>query len=440
MIVRAIRIFAGVLFIFFVFGDGQAQEPWTLQKCIDYAMANNPELQAAEARIEASGHGLDFQKSQFLPRFDLNTSTGALSGAPTSPYAVIKGLTEEGIRVKDVSGGYVYGGVEVNIPIVKEGAWFARNAPSINMAAQQVSVDKNVYAAKKSEIAYAVSTSFLALLKNYEDTKVAAEHLKSLKSNYSLTLSKFKEGLLAKNQLLIAETNLAAGDRELTTYQNMTRVLMTDLSVKMGLEPMKSITVTGDNFMPPFLSPLDQLIRDALTNRPEIVAQQTRVALAREDLRRAESERYPKLEITSSYGVANDYGSHNNSLWIAGLRSNVPIFDFGGISSKIKSLQAKVTEEEKLLASLKGTTAQEVVAAYTSIGNTKSDITVKEKMVEQAAENAKLVKARFDQNLAPLSAVLEAEYVLYANQKALTESKYNLRGNYLQLLIATATN
>jgi outer membrane protein len=437
---RAISIFASVLVIFLGLGNGQAQEPWTLHKCIDYAMENNPELQAAEARIESSGHSLDFQKSQFLPHFDLNSSAGALSGTPTSPYAVIKGVTEEGIRAKDVSGGYVYGGVEVNIPVVKEGTWFAQNAPSINMAAQQVSVDKHVYAAKRSEIAYAVSTAFLALLRNYEDTRVATEHLKSLKSSYNLTLSKFKEGLLEKNQLLIAETNLATGDKELTTYQNMTRVLMTDLSVKMGLEPMKSITVTGEDFVPPSLSQLDQLIRDALTNRPEIVAQQTRVALAREDLRRAQSERYPKLEITSSYGVANDYGSHTNSLWIAGLRSNVPIFDFGGISSKIKSLQAKVTEEEKRLASLKGTTAQEVVAAYASIGNTKSDITVKEKMVEQAAENAKLVKARFDQNLASLSAVLEAEYVLYANQKALTESKYNLRGSYLQLLIATAAN
>jgi outer membrane protein len=427
---------AGLLLLLLSCPDNGAEDVWTLRKCVDYAIHNNPDLQAAETRIAMSRYQLDFQKTTFLPHLDFNSGTGYLVGAPVSPWAVVRGITEEGLRSKNVSGGYILGMLDLNIPILKEGAFFAQNAPSINIASQQVSIDKNAYETKKNEIIYGVSASFLSLLKNGEDIKVAQDHVKALKASHNLILSKFKEGLVSKNELLTAEARLAEGEKDLQTYQNMGFLLATELCTKMGLERLKAITASDEGFVPPVLTPMENCINDALTNRAEIAAQELRVSQAREELRRTERERYPNLEITSNAGVGNDYGTHTNPLWMAGIRTSVPIFDFGGIGAKIKSRQAKVTEEEKLLVSLRGNVTQEVVTAYTNISNAKADIVSKEKMVEQSTENAKLARARFEQNLVPLSTVLEAEYILYASQKALAEAKYNLRAGYLLLVKA----
>jgi outer membrane protein len=425
-----------LFFVLLFFSNTNAEEAWTLHKCVDYAIHNNPDLHAAEARINSARYDLDFQRTLFYPHLDFHSSTGYMVGSPISPYAIVRGITEEGLRSKNVAGGYILGFLGVNIPIVKEGAFFAQNAPSVNIATQQVAIDKNIYETKKNEIIFGVSTSFLNLLKNEEDIKAAEEHVKALKTYHKLISSKFKEALVSKNELLGAEAKLAEGEKELQTYQNTSLALAADLSIKMGMEQPKSIATSDEGFVPPGLSPVETFIQDALTNRAEIGVQQLRVSRAREDVRRAQSERYPSVEITSNVGAGNDYGSRTNSLWIAEIHTSVPIFDFGGISSKIKSREAKVTEEEKLLASLRGNITQEVVTAYTNICNAKADIAAKEKVVEHASENAKFFRARFEQNLAPVSALLEAEYLLYFSEKALADAKYNLRAGYLQLIKA----
>jgi outer membrane protein TolC len=208
----------------------------------------------------------------------------------------------------------------------------------------------------------------------------------------------------------------------------------------MGLEPTKHITISPDDFNPPELPTADKLISIALSNRPEVGSQEMRVSSAKEDQRKAESERYPNVDFNSSYGVINDYGSRLNKMWTSALQLNMTIFDFGAIRSKIKSQEAKVAEEEKLLHAIKGSVAQEVIKAITSINNAGSEITLREKTVEQTTENARLMRAQFEQNLIPLSSVLEAEYALYEEQKALAQAKYDLRAGYLQLVKATGSS
>jgi outer membrane protein TolC len=421
--------------LFVAFGS-YAQEVWTLRSCVDYAIHNNPELQAAENKINSSRYDLDFQKSQFLPRLDFHSSTGYLTGEPISPWAVVRGVTDEQILARNSSGDYLIGYLGLSIPVVKEGAFLAQNAPSINMANQQVSIDKNTYQTKKNEIIFAVSTSYLNLMKNQEDVKVAEERVRTLKAYNNLVQSKYREGLLSKNELLKAEVKLGEGHKELKVFQNAAYLLVADLSIKMGMERPRPIATSDEGFVPPTLALVDDFVRDALLNRAEIAAQQLRVSQAKEDLRRAQNQRYPTVEIASSVGVGNDYGSRTNSLWWAEVRASLPIFDSGGIGSKIKSRQEKVAEEEKLLLSMSGSITQEVVSAYTGISNARPDIELKEKMVEQSTENAKLSRARFDQNLESLSSLLEAEYQLHNDQKALAEARYNLRAGYLQLIKA----
>jgi outer membrane protein TolC len=434
------RIFLKVLFFFFLCVEANAEESWNLQRCVDYAVQNNPDLQAAEAKIKVSTYSFDYQKKLFLPRLDLNGSTGYLTGEPTSPFAVIGGVTEEGLRSKNVSGEYVSGALTLSVPVFKEGVLFAKNAPTINMASNQVLIDKKNYEAKKNEIVFDVSTAFFNLLKINENIKAAGEHIKSLEETYKLAGSKYKEGLISKNELLKTEVGLASGEKELSSSRNLSQLYSSDLSFKMGLESTKHITISPEDFKLPNLPPADKLVSIALANRPEVGSQEMRVSLAKEDQRKAESERYPNVDFNSSYGLINDYGSRVNQMWTSALVLNMPIFDFGAVRSKIKSQEAKSAEEEKLLHAIKGSVALEVIKAITSIDNARSEITLREKTVEQTTENARLMRAQFEQNLIPLSSVLEAEYALYEEQKALAQAKYDLTAGYLQMVKATGSS
>ena len=212
------RLFPSVIFIFAVLmpsvyaysaGSRSAGDLWTLQRCIGYAIRNNPDLQSAEAAMAASAYDLSYQRKLFLPRLELNAESGYLTGRPTSPFATVRGVTEEGLRSRTASGEFAIGSLTLTIPIVKEGSFFSKNAPSIKKSESQNLLDKSTYEAKKNALANTIGSSFIELLKNKEDVKAAEEHIKSLKLDHDLAAGKYRQQLLSKNDLLISEVKLA---------------------------------------------------------------------------------------------------------------------------------------------------------------------------------------------------------------------------------------
>lgn len=434
-----LKFSVSILFFFLSYGSAHSEDSWTLTRCIDHAFQNNPDIQAAEAKINASAYSLDFQRNLFFPRLGLNAATGYLHGEPTTPFAVVRGVTEEGIPRRDASGGYAIAAITLSAPLLREGVLFSKNAPSINKADSQTQLDRNSYEAKKNELAFSIAISFFDMLKNKEDIKTAEELIKSLKLDYDVAISKFKEELISKNELLMAEVKLVSGEKELMVYRNLAQLLMTSLLLKMGLETTRSLAISEEDFVPSPLLPLDKLQDIAISNRSEIKEQEMRISIAKEEQRQIESQRYPDVELVSTYAIGNDYGSRTNSYWTGLVQLNMPLFDFGAITSKIKSQEAKVTEEKKRLISVKNKVAQEVIEAFMNINKARYEIALREKMVEQSMENARLMRARFEQNLVPLSTVLEAEYALHENKKALVQAKYDLKTGYLQLVKATGS-
>lgn len=423
-----------IAFCIFTEGSLHADDAWTLKRCIEYALDNNPDLLAAKAKISVSLYGLDYQTNALYPRLDLSASTGYLSGSSTSPYSVIKGITEEWLRNKSTSGGYLSATLTMNAPIFKEGVFFGKNAPSINIASEQVSIDKYAFEAKKNEVIYNVTGSFFSLLKNNEDIKAADEHLRSLESDYRLAGAKYKEGLISKNDLLMIEVKLESGRKDIRAFRNVSMQLMADLAVKMGLEPAMPLTVSEGEFRLPVLDTPEHLIRHALENRPEIAAQKEQVSMARENLRLAENLMSPGLDFELSHSSAMSYSSGSSSMWTGVLKMSLLLYDFGATRSKIRGQEAMVTEAEKALLSLKNAVSQEVVNAYTNISNAWLDIGLKEKILEQAAENALFIKGQFQQGLVSLSVLLEAEFGEYDARKTLAQARYDLRSYYQQML------
>jgi outer membrane protein len=266
-----------------------AEERWTLQKCIEFAIQNNPDLQAAEARIKAATYYNDFQTKLFLPRLDLITATGYLTGQPISPIAVVGRATEEGIVSRHADGGYFSATPILNIPILKEGVLFAKNAPAINISEKQILIDKSIYEAKKTKLIYAIGSTFFNALKNRGEIEAAEVHVKYVKYLHHLALSKYNEGLISKNDLLMFEVYLASGEKELATARNFSSLLMAELSLKMGLEPTKGVALSVEDYVVPHRQPLEKMIATALSSRSEIKSQELQIAIAREQQRQAES-------------------------------------------------------------------------------------------------------------------------------------------------------
>ena len=216
-------------------------------------------LQAAGFGIKASSYELDFQKKQFLPRIDFGISTGYLDGESTSPFATVRGSTEDGVLNNDVSDQYISSSISLSIPVIKEGVFSAENAPSLSIARYQLLLNERSYEDYKNQLTYEVGISYVNLLKNKEGIRNAEEHLKFLEHVHETALSKYKSDMISKNELLRSGIKLESRKIGLEIAKNETRIYMAELSIKMGLDPAKKISISDDDLKLPVIPSLDEL-------------------------------------------------------------------------------------------------------------------------------------------------------------------------------------
>ena len=420
--------------------DVYADDLWTLKQCIDYATKNNPDLQADRTKISMSRYDYDYQRTLFFPHLDIAAGTGYLTGEPTSALAVVRNITDEGDISKNVSGGYILGALTLNIPLLREGVLFARNAPTLNIAATQIAEYESSFEAKKNQVIYETGVAFFSVLKNREDIRISEERLKSLRLNYETAQSKYREGLLPKNELLASEVSLATGENELNTAKNNAQLLNAELSQKLGLDPAKTIAVSSEDIVLAPPPPLTEMLSIALANRQELKVKEAEVLKAKEGERQEKSKNYPSVDFISSYSAANNYGSQSNGLFTGAVQVSMPLFDFGASKAKVAGMRLKVEEGQSLLQAAKQTIEKEVIAAITGIQNIKALLSLQEKIVMLHTEELRLMKGKFEQSLVPLSSVREAEYALYDSQKAFAQQQYDLRLAYMQLVKALGSD
>ena len=74
------------LFVLFAVLSAQAQEVWTLQKCIDYAMQSNLTVQQSKLNIERAEINYDQDRFNLLPNLNAGATHGYNWGQRIDPF------------------------------------------------------------------------------------------------------------------------------------------------------------------------------------------------------------------------------------------------------------------------------------------------------------------------------------------------------------------
>jgi outer membrane protein len=411
-----------------------------LMTCIQLALSRHPDLQVGEARRLAAHSKIAFEKAQWKPQLDLNGEAGYLTGRAVSPFALLSGVTEEGVRQRHVSGGYYIGSVSVNVPIVKEGKIFGVNSPSIQGAHLALTAEESLQGTRRDQIVYRVTAAFIDIVKASEVTKSQERVVQLAESRYRRASSEFKQDLISRHDLLSSEVQLVTAQRELLMFRSALDQGRRELARAMGLESPTLVDIRDTPFPPPQTlpqPPLEEAMAFAYEHRPELQAQQAHVEAKQQEVKQLQGERFPQLALVSEFRLGDASDSRSSSEWRAVAQLSGPIFDFGRSAQKVKISKAQVAEEIKKLESLRGTIAAEVQRAYSYLTDTRTLLDLTAKQIEQATEAFKLNRAKFEQQLLPESSVAEAQITLLKLEQAKVLASYDLILGYSQLELAT---
>ncbi|PZR22224.1 MAG: TolC family protein [Citrobacter freundii] len=400
-----------------------------LPEAIELSIKNSHQLKNSEAKIEEATAALKEAVDKKLPNASISGSYLWLN----SPNIDMKtkqdnsggGSTEETPKVHQV----MYGLANVSMPVY-QGGRIRYGIESSKLLAEAAKLDADV---QKDEVIQNTVEAYFNLYKASEQVKLVKESLAQSQQRVKEFSDLEKNGLLARNDLLKAQLQASNKELALVDAQNNYQLATVNMDLLLGLPESTQLQLdTAIVDQPAQLDALDTYVQSALTNRKEISSLDLKKKSADFNVKSSKAEQYPSLNLTGGYVAAN----------IPNLLTVTNAVNLGvGVSYDIGSLwknKAKVQQSEarvkQLVANeglLNDQVRLEVNKNYLDVLSNQKKIQVYQKAIEQAEENYRITKNKYDNSLATTTDLLDADVaqleakVNYVYAKADAIVKYN---------------
>jgi outer membrane protein TolC len=440
--------------------EGQAQpRVYDLKSSVDIALANNPGLATADLRAEAARTGISVAGAQYRPSVDnVLTAERVLAGDRSQTVSTASG----GSNVSNtVPASQIYSGaLDFNVPLVREGRLVWVTLPSEQAAAARYDSVKYQALLTRADVAGTVSVTFFAALGAMEDVKVSKQFVELNRVLLDNTRLKFGQQLVPQSEVKAAEAALASAEAALAEARsNLTRGLsnfLTSIGYDASPEAVEKTELLDRDEAPAPPGSLADLLKQADSTHPSILAQEANVKQAEQIYRTLETDRYPRLDFStrlqgadtnaSSSGTTSNSSSNSGTSTTSNhsdfwslrvlLQMNWRIWDFGLLGLKLKQQAQTIQAERSALNQTKNQVTKGVVGAYQTLSNAQARLLSAEKALDLAEELARVSRERYQQNLIPSSDLLQAEARLAAARKALIQAQYEVRIDQALLRIA----
>jgi outer membrane protein len=384
----------------------------SLDEAIEMSLANSSRLKLSETRILQAAAALREAKEKRLPDFTISGSYIRLN----EPTVDLK------VKLGGGSSSGEEGSTASSTPAVNQAAYLLANVSLPIFAGFRIQngIESARYLEKaikldaekdKDEVISNTIAAYSNLYKSKAALDLVKEHLRESKQRVADFFRLEENGLLARNDLLKAQLQQSNTELSLLDAENnwkltsITMNLLTGLPEETELLPdSTSFAATGD----------DRTFTDwetlALENRSDAAALEYRRKAAEAGVKATKGEYYPSLAITGGY-IAADIP---NLLTItnainAGVGVKYTPSTLWKNGAKVEQAKAQVRELQLNRDLMNDNIRLEVAHAYQNFLSARKKIEVYAKAEEQAAENYRIVKNKYDNSLATATDLLDAD-------------------------------
>lgn len=389
----------------------------TLDEAITLSLQNSKDLKLSQARIKEATASLREARERRLPDLSVSGSYLRLNQPDVNLKVKLGSSSSSGSEGSGSSSGSAASSLKV------EQAAYAMANLSIPVFAGfriQHGIESAKYLAKAAELDAErdrdeVVANTIAAYSNLYKAKAALDIVKENLKQSQQRVSDFsnleKNGLMARNDLLKAElqqsnvelTLLDAENNWKITYINMN--LMLGLPENTELEPDATAFVNGAD-----AKTFEDWEGTALQNRKDIAATDYRVKAANAGVKAAKGDYYPSLALTGGY-IAADIPNlvTLTNVMNGGIGLKYSPSSLWKTGSKVAQAKARRQEAEINREMLSDGIRLQVAQAYQNYLSTVKKIDVYAKAEEQANENYRIVKNKYDNSLATTTDLLDAD-------------------------------
>lgn len=387
--------FALSMSIAFTAGTASAEQ-LSLARCLELARQQNLALQAAKKNPPLASEQVQESKSAYLPRVDLDAGYTVRD----NPRKVETGNTW--VATEDRDYAYMSLGAE---QLLYD---FGRSAARVGRAQATADVASSELVSREQDLFLSTTRTYYQVLAGQQLLQSARDEVDQVTEHRRVAAALYQQGVVTRNDLLQAEVRLAASRQQQLVRQGELDNSWLALNYLTG-RPAPSRA----ELMEPDI-PGEPVTVDAqqLDERPELVAQQHRVAAADASVEEHRSSYFPELYARLGADYVQNSHIKDQTVYSATLGLRVNLFDGQAKAARLRQSLLARDREKLLLDDIRAQTELAFNQASNDVGVARTRIAVAETAIRQAEENLRINRERYLNQVGTATEVLDAQTLL----------------------------
>ena len=387
---------------------------FTLDQAIDYALANNPDLQIAAERIGQAEAQLGIALSAFYPQVTARVGYQH-SNNPAEVFGMIVSQREfDANSISTINNpGYRQ---NFRPEIIGKLSLFRGGQDYQNKKAAELGIDAAEFerSTVRNALIEAVTATYYAYLAAIEAQKVAQDSISAIASELKQTKLQYEAGTVLKSDVLLLDVQLAEAQAAEIRAANGIDITKTSIANLLGLSSFQTFIVASSASTlpkPKLPASLNDLLDQAIAQRPEVKAAANQVEISLRKLKSEQGAYLPKADAYVSYGQNSQspgFNSEKDNV-TAGVTVEMDLFSGFNTQQRVNAAERKAAEARETERKTRLAIEQEVKIAFLKLKEALARLNVTEASVLSADEALRLVNEERRAEVVTVTRYIEAE-------------------------------
>lgn len=417
-------------FLLLCTGTVSAQQAWTLQDCLDYALEHNIQVQKNRISEERGEVSLWQDKGALFP--SLSFSTGHSVGY--RPFTEVMNVVQEG-QVTSTRSNVTYQGsygLNANVTLWNGGINHK------NIQAQELENRITALATEQSELSIQeqIAQVYVQIMYTKEAKKVHEQLLSTAQSQYDRGVEMMNQGQMARADIIQLEAQLSSAQYAVvnteTQLSNFKRQLKAFLELDLNTPFDVAGNIPTDEQVLALVPSAQVAYAKALEVRPEIKSAELSIEAADMQLNIAKRGFLPTIGASASLGSSHTTGSKNgwgeqmktNLNMSAGLNFSVPIFDNRRNMSNVKTAKLQQLSSKLDLQDKKNTLSSTIEHYWLNANSGQQNYMAAKARVKSEEASYELLNEQFQNGLKNIVDVQQGRDNVLSAEQDMLQSKY----------------
>lgn len=390
-----------------------AQTKWTLQQCVDTALANNRNIKQRELQRQVNEIAWKQSRNNLLPNLNASARHSWTYGRST----VNNGTTIDGNSNNSSLG-------------------LGANLTIFDGLKMKYAIDQRMAELKKTEaelekiqqdIMLSVASAYLQVLYNKELLQIATDQYQLTENRIEQQKALVKAGRIAEGDLLELQAQLAKEEVTRTDADNNLKLALLDLAQILEQPNFETLDIeVPTELMANELQLLsaESVFESALKTRAEIKSAQYQLQSSEKNVLIAQSAYYPTLELGANAGKSFYNSQPTPFSTSVGFTLNVPIFNKLQVRNNVKTAKLEIESNKLNVENAKLELRKSIQQAYYNAVSAKAKWQASDKSVNSGAEAYRFAEKKYEGGRANVYELYQAKNNLARSKSEAVQAKY----------------